>query len=190
MCKTSQFDNTLFVIGDPNWPMPAYSKIIADDLMQLLPGIKFDQLYDLYPDLDIDPGAEQKKLMSASTIILQCPTYCYSLPSLIISWVEEVLDTDWARGGNTRPLAGKKVLVSTTASAPSQVFDNGAMKKAFAKMAESLNDVFEDCDLEYLGCVFTGGLINTGTRKPDPDGLEQAHLHATKVADKVKANLG
>ncbi len=67
--------NTLLVIGDPYWPLSIYNKIIVDDLKKSVPDLLVSNLYEQYPDYNIDVEAEQKKLNNADRIIVQSQLY-------------------------------------------------------------------------------------------------------------------
>ena len=55
-------------------------------------------LYDLYPDFDIDVGAEQAALTRAGLIVWLHPLYWYSVPGLMKHWFDKVLTHGWAYG--------------------------------------------------------------------------------------------
>ena len=67
-------------------------------------------LYDRYPDFDLDVEAEQRALAAVDLIVLQHPLYWYSTPPLLKMWIDDVLALGWAYGGGARALAGKELL--------------------------------------------------------------------------------
>ncbi|HMP31642.1 MAG TPA: NAD(P)H-dependent oxidoreductase, partial [Saprospiraceae bacterium] len=67
-------------------------------------------LYELYPDFDIDIKEEQKQLLEADIVILQHPLYWYSCPPLMKQWMDLVLEYGWAYGKNGTFLQGKRIL--------------------------------------------------------------------------------
>jgi glutathione-regulated potassium-efflux system ancillary protein KefF len=81
-----------------------------------LPGVAVGSLYDLYPDFDIDAGAEQAALEGADLVALMHPLYWYSMPAMLKHWIDVVLADDWAHvaGGGNR-LRGKECLWIATA---------------------------------------------------------------------------
>lgn len=74
-----------------------------------LHGVNIHDLYEAYPDFDIDVKREQQLLMMHDVIIWQHPFYWYSSPALIKQWLDLVLEHGWAYGGETK-LQGKKIL--------------------------------------------------------------------------------
>ncbi|MEL6188370.1 MAG: NAD(P)H-dependent oxidoreductase [Myxococcota bacterium] len=70
-------------------------------------GVTVRDLYELYPDLDVDVDAEQAALRAHDVIVFQHPFYWYSAPPLIKQWQDLVLEHGWAYGRGGDALAGK-----------------------------------------------------------------------------------
>lgn len=70
-------------------------------------GISVVDLYDTYPDFNIDVAREQKRLEAAEIVIFQHPFYWYSTPAIIKEWTDLVLEHGWAYGKDGRALEGK-----------------------------------------------------------------------------------
>jgi glutathione-regulated potassium-efflux system ancillary protein KefG len=51
-----------------------------------LPGLAVNDLYEHYPDYDVDVRREQELLRAHDTIVLQHPFYWYSVPPLLKQW--------------------------------------------------------------------------------------------------------
>src|ERR1043166_905728 len=81
---------------------PAYEKSRVHKLLvkkaRALEGITFHDLYEAYPDFDIDVKREQELLLQHDTIILLHPFYWYSSPAIIKQWQDLVLELGWAYG--------------------------------------------------------------------------------------------
>ena len=71
--------------------------------------VTFIDLYEQYPDFDIDIKREQQLLLSHDIIIWQHPLYWYSAPALLKQWQDLVLEHGWAYGRQGHALTGKKV---------------------------------------------------------------------------------
>jgi glutathione-regulated potassium-efflux system ancillary protein KefG len=84
-----------------------------------IPGITVRDLYELYPQFDVDIAAEQAALREHDVIIWQHPMYWYSGPPLLKQWIDLVLARGWAYGPGGTALAGKAIfsVVSTGGSA-------------------------------------------------------------------------
>jgi len=64
-------------------------------------------LYELYPDFNIDVAAEKEALLAHDLIIWQHPLYWYSCPPLLKQWIDMVLEFGWAYGPGGNALEGK-----------------------------------------------------------------------------------
>lgn len=84
-----------------------------------LPGLTLNDLYENYPDYDVDVRREQDLLREHDTIVFQHPFYWYSVPPLLKQWQDLVLEHGWAYGSRGTALRGKRTLhiVSTGGSA-------------------------------------------------------------------------
>ncbi len=78
------------------------------DKIQRIPNVTFHDLYEEYPDFDIDVRREQKLLLSNDIIILQHPFYWYSSPAILKEWQDLVLEHKWAYGAGGTALTGKE----------------------------------------------------------------------------------
>jgi len=77
--------------------------------------ITFHDLYDNYPDFNIDVEREKKLLSEHDIIVWHHPFYWYSCPPLLKQWIDMVLEYGWAYGRDGDKLQGKWVLNAITA---------------------------------------------------------------------------
>ena len=89
-----------------------------------LENVTINDLYEQYPDFDIDVKKEKKLLLANDIIIWQHPFYWYSSPALLKQWQDLVLEHGWAYGKNGTALAGKKIF---------NVLTSGGSAKAYKK---------------------------------------------------------
>lgn len=82
-----------------------------------LQGITLHDLYEVYPDLNIDVRQEQSLLLQHDIILLQHPFYWYSAPAIIKQWQDLVLEHGWAYGHTGTALRGKRLGNVITAGA-------------------------------------------------------------------------
>ena len=80
------------------------------DAVDDLPFVARRDLYDLYPDFDIDVDAERRLLESVDLVVLQHPVHWYSMPALAKLWIDAVFGLGWAYGDGGRALVGKELL--------------------------------------------------------------------------------
>lgn len=72
-------------------------------------------LYALYPDYDIDVGAEQAALLRARLVVWLHPLHWYGMPPLLKLWLDEVFAYGWAYGPGGTQLAGKDLWLAVSA---------------------------------------------------------------------------
>lgn len=89
-----------------------------------IPEITFHDLYEKYPDFDVDIEFEQKLLLEHQIIIWQYPFYWYSSPPLLKQWIDLVLSFGWAYGPGGIALLGKMVFSAIT---------SGGQRSAYSK---------------------------------------------------------
>ncbi len=85
-----------------------HSRLIT--VVEDIPDVTFHDLYQAYPDFDIDVEYEQQLLIEHDIIIMQHPLYWYSAPALLKQWMDLVLEHGWAYGKNGIALKGKILL--------------------------------------------------------------------------------
>ncbi|WP_136443948.1 NAD(P)H-dependent oxidoreductase [Pacificoceanicola onchidii] len=89
---------------------------------QRLADVTFVDLYAEYPRHDIDVEKEQARLLAHDIIVFQFPLYWYSTPSLVKEWQDLVLQHGFAYGHGGDRLAGKTLLVATTAGGSEEAY--------------------------------------------------------------------
>jgi glutathione-regulated potassium-efflux system ancillary protein KefG len=85
-------------------------------------GIMAYNLYEKYPDEQIDVGEEQRLMVEADRIVLQFPFYWYSSPALLKKWIDAVMTYGWAYGQNGDALAGKELLIAISTGGPAEAY--------------------------------------------------------------------
>lgn len=84
--------------------------------------VTVNDLYEHYPEFDIDVEREKSLLVNHDIIIWQHPFYWYSAPAIIKQWQDIVLEHGWAYGKKGHALDGKKVF---------NVFSSGGSEEAY-----------------------------------------------------------
>jgi glutathione-regulated potassium-efflux system ancillary protein KefG len=92
-------------------------------------GVFVNDLYQRYPDFDIDIDKEKKLLLSHDIIIWQHPLYWYSCPPLLKQWLDLVLEHGWAYGKMGTALKGKKVFTAISSGGSQEAYQTGGYNK-------------------------------------------------------------
>ena len=119
--------------------------------VQDLPGVTFRDLYEEYPDFDVDVPREQALFAEHDIIILQHPFFWYSTPSLIKEWEDLVLTHGWAYGSEAKALVGKCAMsVITTGGREDAYQADGYNRFTMRQFLAPIEQTFRLCGMEYL----------------------------------------
>ena len=78
-------------------------------------GVRVHDLYEAYPDFDIDVPFEQRLVEAHEVVVFQHPFFWYSAPAILKQWQDLVLEHGWAYGHAGTALRGKWTLNAITA---------------------------------------------------------------------------
>lgn len=115
----------LILFAHPAFHKSKVNKLMVEGLSEIK-GITFHDLYQEYPETDIDVKHEQKLLTEHDVIIFQFPVFWYSTPSILKEWQDLVLEHGWAFGSKGNELKGKLFLCSVTAGGPKSAYQVGS----------------------------------------------------------------
>ncbi len=88
------------------------------------PGLTLNDLYEHYPDFDIDVPREQALLVDHDVIVFQHPFFWYSTPPLLKQWEDLVLEHGWAYGRSGTALRGKHAMHIITAGGREEAYQH------------------------------------------------------------------
>lgn len=112
-------------------PLLEKSRVHSELLLhaKTVTGVTINDLYQNYPDFDIDTTREKNLLLSHDIIIWQHPFYWYSSPALLKQWQDLVLEHGWAYGKKGNAVAGKKIFNTLTSGGGSDAYRYGGYNK-------------------------------------------------------------
>jgi glutathione-regulated potassium-efflux system ancillary protein KefG len=121
------------------------------DAVAELPGITFHDLYEAYPDFDVDVRREQKLLLEHDLVVLQHPFFWYSTPPLVKQWEDLVLEHGWAYGTGGNALHGKRLLSAISTGGPERAYREGGYNRfTIRQLLAPLEQTARLCGMEYL----------------------------------------
>jgi len=120
-------EHTVIIYANPRGPQSrANAALLA--AMAARPGTEIRDLTALYPEGAIDVRAEQDALERADHVVLQYPTYWYSVPGLMKTWLDVVMTPGWVyEPGEPGVLARKTLRVATTTGGTTRGYRPGAL---------------------------------------------------------------
>lgn len=119
--------------------------------VQNLEHVTFHDLYETYPEFDIDVQEEQKLLVQHDVVILHHPFYWYSTPAILKEWQDLVLEHNWAYGSKGNTLRGKKMLTVTTTGGSEAAYQlDGYNRNTIRQLLAPIEQTARLCGMEYL----------------------------------------
>jgi glutathione-regulated potassium-efflux system ancillary protein KefG len=108
-------------------------------------------LYELYPDFNIDAGREKMLLADHQLIIWQFPLYMYGPPALLKQWMDLVLEHGWAHGSGGCSLENKQLFIAVTTGGSREAYGaNGFNRFALSELLRPLEQTACLCRMMYL----------------------------------------
>ena len=107
----------LILFAHPAFEKSRVNMHLAESVKNL-EGVAFHDLYQIYPDLQIDVKREQEMLEQHDIIIFHHPFFWYSTPAILKEWQDLVLEHGWAYGSQGNALKGKLFMNVITTGGP------------------------------------------------------------------------
>lgn len=126
-----------------------HSRLVAH--IKHLDGITFHDLYEAYPDFDIDVKQEQQLLLAHDVIVWQHPFYWYSCPALIKQWLDLVLEHGWAYGSKGKMLTGKRAFNAISCGGTVQAYSKtGRNRFTIRELLAPFDQTAVLCNMTYM----------------------------------------
>jgi glutathione-regulated potassium-efflux system ancillary protein KefG len=132
------------------------------------PQITFHDLYELYPDFNINVKKEKSVLHTHDVIIWQHPFYWYNVPPLLKQWIDMVLEYGWAYGPGGKALENKTIFNVLSCGGPPEAYTHeGRHKRTVREFLAPLEQTAVLCHMNYLP-----PFVIHGTHKLTPSEIE------------------
>ena len=140
----------LILFAHPRFERSVNNFILVKNIPDI-PEITFHDLYEKYPDFDINIEYEKKLLADHQIIIWQHPFYWYSAPPLLKQWIDLVLGFGWAYGPEGEALQGKIVFNSITSGGQRAAYSReGHNRFTLEELLAPFNQTAVLCRMIYL----------------------------------------
>lgn len=148
--------------------------------------VTFHDLYQQYPDFNIDVVLEKNLLSNHDVIIWHHPFYWYSCPPLMKQWIDVVLEYNWAYGPKGDALVGKQVVnVITTGGTPEVYCAQGNNNYSVNEFLRPFEQTAKLCGMDYLPPFAV-----MGTYQLTEDELDKQVYAFSKLLSLLKAEIG
>jgi glutathione-regulated potassium-efflux system ancillary protein KefG len=118
---------------------------------QGIEAVTIHDLYETYPNFQINIQAEQKLLLDHDLIVFQHPFYWYSSPALLKEWQDVVLEYGFAYGHKGTALHGKQFLSVISTGGGDQAYRReGNNRFTIREFLAPFEQTARLCGMEYL----------------------------------------
>ena len=124
---------TLIIFAHPALEKSRVNKVLIDAVRNM-DNVTVNDLYEEYPDFQIDLEREKGLLLEHDHIIWHHPLYWYSVPALMKEWFDIALEYGWAYGQGGNALDGKQV---------TSVITTGGSKEAYCPQGHNVYTIEE-----------------------------------------------
>jgi glutathione-regulated potassium-efflux system ancillary protein KefG len=146
------------------------------------PGVTVHDLYEVYPDFDIDVRREQERLAAHEAIVLQHPLFWYSTPALVKQWLDLVLEHGWAYGTGGTALAGKTMLAAVSAGGRESAYrSDGLNRREVREFLAPVEQTARLCGMDWLA-----PFVVHGTHAMEPREIERAAADYRRVVEALR----
>ncbi|AQG78426.1 NAD(P)H-dependent oxidoreductase [Spirosoma montaniterrae] len=150
-----------------------------------LPFVTINDLYEEYPDFDIDIDREQQLLLAHDYILLHHPMYWYSTPAMLKQWEDLTLEHGWAYGRQGVALTGKKLMNVMTIGGQREAYNEaGYNRYTVRQFLAPLEQTARLCKMTYLPPFAVHG-----THRITEAGIQQAARQYRNLLIQLDAGL-
>ncbi|ANT63883.1 MULTISPECIES: NAD(P)H-dependent oxidoreductase [Prosthecochloris] len=140
----------LIVFAHPAFEKSRVNRQLMRELASV-PGVTLHDLYEQYPDGDIDVVTERECLEEHDVILFQFPLFLFGIPALLKEWMDLVLVHGWAFGQGGGALRGKLFsCVLSTGGSRSSYSKTGANRFTVRELLAPLEQVANLCRMRFL----------------------------------------
>jgi len=155
-------------------------------VIQGMEGVTFHDLYETYPDFDIDVETEKTLMLNHDLIIWQHPFYWYSAPAIIKQWEDLVLEHGWAYGQGGTALTGKRILNVISCGGSREVYSRtGRNRFTIRELLAPFDQTAFLCHMNYLPPFVVHGTHRLHIEDIDAYALRYKNVLADLVHERI-----
>ena len=140
----------LILFAHPRFEQSRSNAALLRDLPQH-DHLTFHDLYELYPDFNIDIRVEKELLQRHDIIVMHHPFYWYSIPPLLKQWIDMVLEFGWAYGPGGTALKGKILFNTITSGGTREVYQReGRNRFTVREFLAPVEQTMNLCQMHYF----------------------------------------
>lgn len=161
----------------PNVHRSRVHKVLFENIRDL-PGVTAHDLYEHYPDFNIDAETEQALLVQADLVVFQHPIYWYSMPAITKEWMDVVLTRGFAYGTGGDALRGKDMMLAVSTGGSIEAYSAaGQHGYPLADLLCPLQQTAKFCGMNFLDPL----VLYAGRTLSNDELLEQARRYCDRL---------
>ena len=154
--------------------------------LQKMEGVTFHDLYQHYPDFDIDIKFEQKLLEEHEVVIFHHPLFWYSTPAILKEWQDLVLEHGWAYGSQGNALKDKVFFnIITTGGGGDAYSESGFHKHTIKMLLAPIMQTAKLCKMIFLPPYVVHGTHSISPKEINQHGENIAQILSLLRAEKM-----
>lgn len=143
-------NKVLILFAHPRYEKSRANKALLTNLHDQ-EGITIHDLYERYPDFNIDVAHEKELLLAHQIIVWHFPFYMYGPPAIIKQWIDLVLEHGWAHGAEGHMLDGKLIFTTITTGGTRESYSReGFNRHPIAELLTPLKQATTLCRMTWL----------------------------------------
>ncbi|MFC1575469.1 NAD(P)H-dependent oxidoreductase [Gemmatimonadota bacterium] len=164
-------------------------------------GVTVHDLYEAYPDFQIDVATEQELLLAHDFVVFQHPFFWYSTPAILKEWQDLVLEHGWAYGSQGTALRGKTLFSVITTGGREEVYQHEGHKRLTVReLLAPIEQTARLCGMDFLPPFVAHGTHGMTPEEMEAHGRdyerlleairdEKADLEAARTHPRLNADL-
>ena len=140
----------LILFAHPAFQKSRVNKYLVEGVSDI-EGVTFHDLYQQYPEFDIDVIKEQELLIQHDIIVFHHPFFWYSTPAILKEWQDLVLEHNWAYGSKGNALKGKYFFSVITSGGTAEAYsEDGYNGKTIRQLLAPIEQTAKLCKMILL----------------------------------------
>lgn len=176
---------TLVLFAHPRFENSRIHQSLIKNIRNL-PGLRIHDLYEQYPEFNIDVSYEKELLLEHDLIIWMHPFYWYSAPPILKQWIDLVLEHGWAYGKNGIALKDKNIFSCISSGGPQESYTHeGFHSYTVHEFLRPFERTATLCSMNYLPPFFVHG----SHKISDENLLEHSKLYHDCIQKLTQENI-
>ncbi len=169
----------LILFAHPNLERSRVNRTMRDAVAGL-EQVTVHDLYDAYPDFDIDVAAEQARAEAHHSLVFHHPFYWYSCPAILKEWMDLVLTHGWAYGQDGTALSGKQLMSAVSTGGSVRAYaEGGSTRHTITQFLAPFDQTANLCGMNWQE-----PFVFHGTHDTNNEAIEQ---HAVAYRARIEA---